>query len=77
MKKIFVLALLGSIVFSCSSPQHDLLITNVNVIDVVNGEILTNRTVAIDGDSITAIYSKSIKPGQQTRFDPNFMRHHF
>lgn len=66
MKKLFELILLGSIALSCSSPSHNLLITNVNVIDVVTGEVLPNRTVAIDGDSITAIYTKSIKFGKQT-----------
>ncbi|EOZ96981.1 amidohydrolase [Indibacter alkaliphilus LW1] len=32
------------------------------MIDVVTGEVLPNRTVAIDGDEITAIYTKIIKP---------------
>lgn len=59
-------ALLTVLIFSCSAPDHDLLITNVNITDVETGEILGNRTVAIDGDSISAIYSKSIKTGKQT-----------
>lgn len=66
VKNLFVLILQGSIALSCSSPSHNLLITNVNVIDVVTGEVLPKRTVAIDGDSITTIYTKSIKPGKQT-----------
>jgi imidazolonepropionase-like amidohydrolase len=66
MKKIRLILILAVVITSCSSPQHNLLITNVNVIDVVTGEVLSNRTVAIDGDSISAIYNKSIKPGNHT-----------
>ncbi|WP_106133695.1 amidohydrolase family protein [Mongoliibacter ruber] len=62
MKKLSLFTLLGWIIFACSSPSHDLLITNVTVIDVVTGEVLPNRTVSIDGDEITAIYTKTIKP---------------
>jgi tetratricopeptide (TPR) repeat protein len=63
MKKLIILAIIA---VSCSTPKHDLIITNVNVIDVVTGEVLPNRSVAIDGDSITAIYTETIKPGKQT-----------
>ena len=63
MKKLIFIAIIAA---SCSKPKHDLLITNINVIDVATGEVLPKRTVAIDGDSITAIYTKSIKPGKQT-----------
>jgi len=66
MKKLLLFAILGWIIFACSSPSHDLLITNVNVIDVVTGEVLPNRTVGIDGDEITAIYTKAIKPQEGT-----------
>lgn len=66
MKKLALFTLLGWIIFACSSPSHDLLIANVNVIDVVTGEVLPNRTVAIDGDEITAIYTKTIKPQEGT-----------
>lgn len=66
MKKLTLFTLLGWIIFACSSPSHDLLITNVNVIDVVTGEVLPNRTVTIDGDEITAIYNKTIKPSKGT-----------
>ncbi|WP_009034508.1 amidohydrolase [Indibacter alkaliphilus] len=62
MKKLSLFALLGWIFLACSSPSHELLLSNVNVIDVVTGEVLPNRTVAIDGDEITAIYTKIIKP---------------
>jgi imidazolonepropionase-like amidohydrolase len=66
MKRIYFVIGFATLIFSCTSPQHDLLITNVNIIDVVTGEVLSNRTVAIDGDSISAIYNKSIKPGKHT-----------
>jgi len=66
MEKLLLFATLGWIIFACSSPSHDLLIANVNVIDVVTGEVLPNRTVAIDGDEITAIYTKVIKPKEGT-----------
>lgn len=66
MKKLTLFTLLGWIIFACSSPSHDLLISNVNVIDVVTGEVLPDRTVAIDGDEITAIYAKNIMPREGT-----------
>jgi len=66
MKKLALLISIAAFAVSCNSPNHDLLIANVNVIDVVTGEVLPNRTVAIDGDSITAIYTKTIKPGKET-----------
>jgi len=53
MKKLLLFAILGWIIFACSSPSHDLLITNVNVIDVVTGEVLPNRTVAIKETKIS------------------------
>jgi len=45
MEKIRLILILALVITSCSSPQHDLLITNVNIIDVVNGEVLTNRNI--------------------------------
>lgn len=42
---------------SCSPQKHELVISNVNIINVKTGEILPNSSVAIDGDSITAIYT--------------------
>ena len=40
--------------------NHDCLITNVNIVDVRTGEILRNKTIAIDNNRITAIYDKEI-----------------
>jgi len=66
MKKLLFIVMAGVLLFSCSSPSHDLLIANVNVIDVVSGEVLPNRTVGINGEEITAIYTKAIKPKEST-----------
>ncbi|MGY6741180.1 MAG: amidohydrolase family protein [Cecembia sp.] len=66
MIKLGVLSLATIFFIACSNPKHDLLITNVNVIDVVTGEVLPSRTVAIDGDEITAIYTKTIKARKNT-----------
>lgn len=66
MKKFTLFTFLRWILFACSSPSYDLLITHVNVIDIVTGEILPNRTVAIVGDEISAIYTKTIKPVKGT-----------
>jgi adenine deaminase len=66
MRTYILHLLIGVLLLACSSPSHDLLITHVNVIDVVTGEVLPNRTVAIDGDEITAIYTKFIKAGKDT-----------
>ncbi len=67
MKRLFysiTLLFLISIT-ACQSQEvsHDLLIKNVSVIDVETGETLTNRTVGIDGDKISEIYSRSVAAG--------------
>jgi hypothetical protein len=46
---------------SCGGRRlHDCLINNVNIVDVKTGEILKNKTIAIDNDRITAIYDHEI-----------------
>lgn len=60
---IFIVGILTN---ACTVSQHNLLISNINVIDVITGEVLPNRTVAIDGDEITVIYTKTIIPGKET-----------
>ncbi|MBK3515971.1 amidohydrolase family protein [Carboxylicivirga marina] len=60
-KKNAIYALIGfCIVFaSCSTPiQHDLVISNINIIDVETGKVIQNQTVAIDSNRISEIYSK-------------------
>ncbi len=55
---IFLLVILFS---SCNKVvNHDCLITNVNIVDVRTGEILRNKTIAIDNNRITAVYDKEI-----------------
>ena len=44
----------------CRAGNHDCLITNVNIVDVNTGQILINKTIAIDNNRITAIYDKEI-----------------
>jgi len=46
--------------------KHDIVITNVNVVDVKTGKILKNKTVAIDNNRITAIYDKEIISSDST-----------
>lgn len=58
---------MSSIVLSCSKTyDHDHVISNVNIIDVITGEILTNRSVAIDSDTISAIYHKYFELSDHT-----------
>lgn len=40
--------------------NHDCLITNVNIVDVITGKILRNKTIAIDNNRISAIYDNEI-----------------
>jgi imidazolonepropionase-like amidohydrolase len=40
--------------------KHKCIITNVNIVDVKSGNILPNRTVAIDSNRISAIYESEI-----------------
>lgn len=46
---------------SCgSSVKHDLVISNVNIIDMESGEILEGRTIGIDSNRISKIYSENV-----------------
>ncbi len=61
MRHLIALVLLGILVLSCSPKiQHDLVIANVNVIDVKTGNLLENRTVAVDSNHISAIYDEEM-----------------
>jgi imidazolonepropionase-like amidohydrolase len=57
---VMIFLLIIPIVAFCNAGNHDCLITHVNVVDVKNGEILENITIAIDSNRITAIYNKEI-----------------
>jgi imidazolonepropionase-like amidohydrolase len=48
-----------------SKESHDLVITNVNIVDVNSGEIISNRTIAIQGDTIARI----IKTEEEQNFE--------
>jgi len=61
LKLSFVIFLIiNPIVAFCIVGNHDCLITHVNVVDVVNGKILKNLTIAIDSNRISAIYDSEI-----------------
>jgi len=66
IKSNFVILLLIIPLVSCYNHNHECLITNVNVVDVRTGEILKNKTVAIDSNRITAIYDKEIVGSDST-----------
>jgi imidazolonepropionase-like amidohydrolase len=53
-----ILLLIMPFMSFCRIVKHDIVITNVNVVDVKTGKILKNKTIAIDSNRITAIYDK-------------------
>lgn len=62
MKKSILIIVITLALTSCQTTvTHDLLITDVNIIDVETGEVLPNRYVGIDGETITKIYDKPVK----------------
>jgi imidazolonepropionase-like amidohydrolase len=61
-----ILIFLIPFISCCRAGNHDCLITNVNVVDVNTGEILKNKTVAIDNNRITAVYDKEISGSTAT-----------
>ena len=61
MKSSFVILLLIMPFISfCCTGKHDIVISNVSIVDVKTGKILNNRTVAIDSNRISAIYDNEI-----------------
>jgi len=63
MKNCLTSYLLYCLLLISCGPQaveHDLLITNVNIIDVKTGEVLPNRSVAIDSNVISVIYDENV-----------------
>jgi imidazolonepropionase-like amidohydrolase len=58
LKLLIATSGLGLITSCTETKDHDLLITNTNIVNVETGEIEANRTVAINGDTIAAIYSE-------------------
>lgn len=56
MKSILSLCLiLGVLGKGVSQKRYSLVITNANIVDVVNGKILPNRLIAISGNTIEAV----------------------
>ncbi|MFC2137769.1 amidohydrolase family protein [Bacteroidota bacterium] len=68
MKQSTIFLLLIIVFNSCSQTkvQHDYLIADINVIDVRDGNIITNRWIGIDSNRITKIYSKKVIPSEST-----------
>lgn len=53
---------------SChNTKEHQLVISNVNIIDVRTGNVLEGKTVAIDSNYITEIYDRKINVSEGTR----------
>ncbi len=49
------------LLISCGeSVNHELIISNVNIVDVETGEILPNKTLGIDSNRISAIYESPV-----------------
>jgi len=55
-----ILLFIIPVILFCHTGKHDIVITNVNVVDVITGKILKNKTVVIDSNRITDIYDKEI-----------------
>jgi N-acyl-D-aspartate/D-glutamate deacylase len=61
-----ILLLIVPFVSFCRAGNHDCLITHVNIVDVNTGEIVKNKTIAIDNNRISAIYDKEISGSTAT-----------
>ena len=46
--------------------SHDLVISDVDIVDIYTGKINKNRTVGIDSDTITTIYKKKVRISDST-----------
>ena len=57
----FAILTFSLIIISCSrNYDHDLVISNVNIINLQSGNILQNQSVAIDSNIISNIYKKEV-----------------
>ncbi len=66
MKKLLPIVI-ALFLFSCSvEKEHDLVITDVTIIDVKTGELIAHQSVAIDGDRISEIYSGEVSFSDST-----------
>jgi imidazolonepropionase-like amidohydrolase len=61
----------GATILSCgNSVKHELVITNVNIIDLESGDLLEGRSVGIDSNRISKIYKDGIRTsGDSEEFD--------
>lgn len=64
---LMVFSLIILVLFSCNkSVEHDLLISNVNIVDLETGHIHVSYSVGIDNKKITAIYTNKIEATKNT-----------
>jgi imidazolonepropionase-like amidohydrolase len=57
-----------TLVYSCQvAVKHDYLISDINIIDVTNGNVLTHQWIGIDSNRITKIYDKKVNYSTSTK----------
>ena len=57
-----------TLVYSCQDTvNHDYLISNINIIDVTNGNVLAHQWIGIDSNRITKIYNNQVSPSISTK----------
>ncbi|MEM6642098.1 MAG: amidohydrolase family protein [Bacteroidota bacterium] len=65
--RLFLVAFILQIA-GCGAPKsHDLIISNVNLIDVRTGAVSPNQSVAIDADTISMIYQGKVETADSAR----------
>jgi len=67
MKKFLFFPLLALLMACSENPDHDVVIANVNIIELETGEIIPDQSIAIDGDTISEIYSTTVQFSDSTR----------
>ncbi len=57
-----------TLVCSCQNAvNHDYLISDINIIDVTNGNVLAHQWIGIDSNRITKIYNNQVSPSISTK----------
>lgn len=65
---IFFLITLLTLISSCQDKiNHDYLISDINIIDVTNGNVLSHQWIGIDSNRITKIYDKKVNYSTSTK----------
>lgn len=63
-----IISLLSLILLSCNQ-KHDLAISNVDIFDAEKGVVIKNKTILINGTTITAIVSGNEKVSSKLSID--------